>query len=165
MTSSTTNNQELEQLAVFRVDDGRYALPLATVGRIVRAVETTPLPRAPATVLGVIDVHGEVLPVLNFRRKLQLAERDITPSDHFLIARTERRTLILVIDRPESVIEVPAVEIVDTNAIESCPEQFRGIVKLPDGLVLIHDLEKFLSQDEERAIDQAMSGEAHDADA
>jgi purine-binding chemotaxis protein CheW len=164
VTSSATN-QELEQLAVFRVDDGRYALPLATIGRIVRAVETTPLPRAPAAVLGVIDVHGEVLPVLNLRRKLQLAEREIAPSDHFVIARTERRTLVLVIDRPETVIEVPAVEIVDTNAIESCPEQFRGIVKLPDGLVLIHDLEKFLSLEEERAMDEAMSEEAHHGDA
>jgi purine-binding chemotaxis protein CheW len=163
--TSPATYQELEQLAVFRVDDGRYALPLATVARIVRAVETTPLPRAPATVVGVIDVHGEVLPVLNLRRKLQLAEREITPSDHFLIARTERRTLVLVIDRPEAVIEVPAVEIVNTNAIESCPEQFRGIVKLPDGLVLIHDLEKFLSLEEELALNDALSEEADDVDA
>ena len=56
---------DIAQLVVFRLDERRYALPLAVVERVVRAVDVTPLPKAPPMVLGVIDVHGRVLPVLN----------------------------------------------------------------------------------------------------
>jgi len=58
------------------------------------------------------------------------------------------------------VIEHPATEIIDPAQIASGLEQIQGVVKLDAGLVLIHDLEKFLSLDEAQAVDQAMSQEA-----
>ena len=79
---------------VFSLDAGRYALPLATVERIVRAVEVTRLPSAPPIILGAIDVQGRVLPVFNIRRRFGLPERDIGPSDHFLIARSADRSVV-----------------------------------------------------------------------
>jgi purine-binding chemotaxis protein CheW len=64
------------QLVVFRLDERRYALPLAAVERVVRSVTVTPLPGAPAIVLGGINVHGRVLPVLNVRRRFRMPDRD-----------------------------------------------------------------------------------------
>ena len=90
---------------VFCLDGQRYALPLAAVRRIVRAVEVTPLPGAPAIVLGAIDVEGSVLPVLDIRRRFLLPEREIGPADQFLIASTARRAVALVIDEAHGVIE------------------------------------------------------------
>jgi purine-binding chemotaxis protein CheW len=150
---------ELKQLVVFRLDDQRYALPLPVVDRIIRAAELTPLPRAPAIVLGVIDVAGQVLPVLNIRRRFRLPEYEISPAHQFLIAQTGQRTVVLVIDEADAVIEVPGVDIVEAVEIAPGVEQISGVVKLSDGLVLIHDLEEFLSLDEERALDQAMDEE------
>jgi purine-binding chemotaxis protein CheW len=147
---------EQEQLTVFCLDEQRYALPLARVDRIVRAAEVTPLPKAPDVVLGVIDVNGTVLPVLNMRRKFHLAEREIGTDDHFLIARTQRRRVALLIDKAQDVIAVPTVEIVNGDQIAPDIEQVRGVAKLADGLVLIHDLESFLSLEEEVILDQAM---------
>lgn len=147
------------QLVVFRLDDQRYGLPLVVVERIVRAVDLTPLPKAPAIVLGAIDVAGQVLPVLNVRRRFRLPERDLDPAHQFLIAQTGRRTVVLVIDEAQGVIEVPGVDIVDATEISPGLEQISGAVRLSDGLVLIHDLEKFLSLDEECALDQAMDEE------
>ena len=150
---------ESTQLVVFRLDERRYALPLAVVERIVRAAEVTTLPNAPDIVVGAIDVAGSVLPVLNIRRRFQLPERELSPADQFLIARTGRRTVVLLVDEAQGVIERPATEIVDSAQIVPGLEQFRGVVKLDDGLVLIHDLEKFLSLDEARALDEAMNQE------
>ena len=150
---------DLMQLVVFRLDDQRYGLPLAVVERIVRAAELTPLPKAPAIVLGVIDVAGQVLPVLNVRQRFRLPDRDLSPAHQFLVAQTRQRPLVLVIDEAQGVIEARDVDIVDAAEIAPCLEQISGVVKLSDGLVLIHDLQKFLSPDEERALDQAMDEE------
>ncbi len=151
------------QLVVFRLDAQRYALALAMVERIVRAVAVTPLPKAPAIVLGVIDVAGSVLPVLNLRRRFGLPERKIDVASLFLIARTSRRTVVLVVDEAQEVTARADAAIIDSAQIVPGLKHVSGVVKLSDGLVLIHDLEKFLSLDEAHALDEAMNHEvAHE---
>lgn len=149
---------EFTRLLVFRLDERRYALPLAAAERVVRAAELTPLPQAPGIVLGAINVQGRVLPVLNVRRRFLMPERPITPADWFLLARTERREVVLVVDHSEGVVERSQTEIVRSTGIAPGLERFPGVIKLDDGLVLIHDLEMFLSLDETRALDDAMEG-------
>ena len=147
---------EIAQLVVFRLDERRYALPLAVVERVVRAVDVTPLPKAPPIVLGAINVQGRVLPVLNVRQRFLVPDRDVGPADWFLLAHTARHTVVLVVDESEGVVERPQAEIVGSTQIVPGLEQFPGVLRLDDGLVLIHDLERFLSLDEARALDEAM---------
>ena len=150
---------ELSQLVIFRLDEQRYALPLAIVERIVRAVEVTALPKSPDIVVGAIVVAGSVLPVLNIRRRFGLPEREISPADQFLIANTAHRTVVLLVDEAQGVIERPLTEIVPSAQIVPGLEQIQGVIKLDEGFALIHDLEKFLSLDETRALDEAMRQE------
>jgi purine-binding chemotaxis protein CheW len=147
---------ELAQLVVFRLDERRYALPLAVVERVVRAVAVTPLPKASPIVLGAINVHGRVLPVLNVRKRFLMPEREIGPADWFLLAHTARHTVVLVVDESEGVVERTQAEVVLSTQIVPGLDHFPGVLRLDDGLVLIHDLEKFLSLDEARALDEAM---------
>jgi purine-binding chemotaxis protein CheW len=147
---------ESMRAVVFCLDGQRYALPLAAVRRIVRAVEVTPLPGAPAIVLGAIDVEGSVLPVLDIRRRFLLPEREVGPADQFLIASTARRAVALVIDEAHGVIEREQSAVIGSDRIAPGVEQISGLIQLDDGLVLIHDLERFLSLEEVRAVDEAM---------
>ena len=148
---------------VFTLDQGRYALPLSATLRIVRAAQITPLPAAPANVLGALNVAGEVLPVFNVRRRFGLPERALEPSDHLLIARTEGRTVVLTIDAALGVIEHPDAAMVAAERITSDLAHIRGVLPLDDGLVLIHDLGQFLSSAEAVQLDDAMDAEAHRA--
>lgn len=148
---------ELTQAVVFRLDDQRYGLPLDCVERIVRAVEVTPLPGAPDVVLGAICVAGHVLPVLNMRRRLGLPERELCQADHFLIGRTAARRVVLAIDEVDSVIEPDEGRFTAAGEIAPGLEHVQGIARLEDGLVLIGDLDKFLSLDEAGALDAAMA--------
>jgi purine-binding chemotaxis protein CheW len=141
---------------VFRLDERRYALPLRVVDRVVRAVDVTPLPNAPATVLGAINVHGRVLPVLSLRRLFLMPERAITPADWFLLAHTERRMVALVVDESEGVVERSEEDIVVSTRIAPGLEHFPAVIRLDDGLILIHDLETFLSFDEARDLDNVI---------
>lgn len=147
------------QLVVFRLDDRRFALPLASVEHVVRAVDVTPLPSAPSIVLGAINVAGRVLPVLNLRRRFALPDRALLPEDSFLLARTAHRPVVLPIDEAEGVVQRPSDDIVESSRITPGLEHFPGVVTFDDGLVLIHDLERFLSLDESRALDDAIGGE------
>ena len=163
MAGSVPDFGETAQWVVFRLDEGRYALPLAAVERIVRAAHVTPVPQAPGVVLGAIDVQGRVLPVFNIRRRFGLPERTVDAADHFLIAHTARGTVVLVIDAAQGVVEHAAAAVTEAESIARGLEHIRGVMQLDDGLVLIHDLEHFLSPDEARVLDDAMSRQASHA--
>lgn len=150
-------------LVVFRLDEQRFAVALPSVERIVRAAEVTPLPNAPGIVLGIIDIEGRVLPVLNLRRRLGLKEHRLHPDEQFIIARAGGRAVVLVVDETQDVIAPIAEDLVSAGTIAPGLQHIDGAVSLPDGLVLIHDLEKFLSLEEARALDQAMSGKEEPA--
>jgi len=141
------------QLVTFRIDGQRHALPLAVVERVLPAAEITPLPGAPALVLGVIDVAGALLPVFSLRRRLGLAQPGPRPADHFLIARSPRRRLALLVEEVHGVVEREPVPL---GELAAGLEYLEGLARLDDGLLLIHDLERFLSPAEEHALDQAL---------
>lgn len=143
-------------ILVFYLGEYQYALPLSSVVRVVNAVAVTPLPGAPATIQGIIDVRGTVLPVFNMRRRFQLPERDVAIDDHFLIASTALRTVALAIDEAQGVIELHDAQIIAPKNIAPGLEHISGVTQLPDGLVLIHDIETFLSLDEAAMLDAAL---------
>ncbi|HEY1922079.1 MAG TPA: chemotaxis protein CheW [Tepidisphaeraceae bacterium] len=144
------------QLLVLGVNDRRYALHLAQVDRVVRAVDATPLPHAPAIVWGAIDLHGNIVPVLSMRKRLGLADREIVPDDHFVIAHTSRQSVALVVDDAVGVIERAAEDIISARNVIPRLEQIEGIVRLDDDLLLIHDLDRFLSLGEQQELDAAL---------
>lgn len=149
-------------LVVFTLDDQRYALHLSAVERTIRMVEITPLPKAPETVLGVINVKGRIVPALDIRRRFGLPERKMGLSDHLIIARTAKRTVALAVDGTDGVIERPARDIIPPGLIVPGLEHVEGVVKLEDGMVFIHDLDGFLSLEEEQALEAAIGKDCHD---
>src|SRR5471030_2507651 len=140
------------QLVVFTLDEQRYALRLAVVERVVRAVAVTPLPKAPEIVLGMINVQGRIVPVVNARKRFRRPEREAEVSDQFIIARTARRTVALVVDAVSAVVPCPEAQIVAAEKILPGLEHVKGVLKIPDGMIFVHDLDRFLSLDEEHAL-------------
>lgn len=137
--------------------DGQYALHLRNVERVVRAAEVTPLPRSPNIVLGVINAQGSILPVVNVRRRFQLMEREMEPTDRLIIAKTSLRRVALLVDSVTGVIERTADDVVPTDAIVPRTEYIEGVAKLEENILLIHNLDSFLSLDEETALDDALN--------
>lgn len=144
-------------VVVFELEGRRHGLPLEVVDRVVRSVEITPLPKAPAIVLGVINVQGRVIPVVNIRQRFRLTEREPGPADQLIIARTPHRSVALLVDEVSGVLEFSPGEALPAEAIVPGTDCVTGVVKQRDGMVLIHDLGRFLSLDEERDLDQAMT--------
>jgi chemotaxis signal transduction protein len=78
----------MRQLVVFAIDEQRYALPLGAVLRVLPMVALSPLPQAPPITLGVFNLRGTVIPVLDIRRRFGCNPCDYRVSAHLLVART-----------------------------------------------------------------------------
>ena len=144
------------RLVLLTVDGQTYALHLEAVDRILRMAEVTPLPGAPDAVEGVINIQGEVVPVVSIRRRLGLAHRGIAVSDSLVVARARSRRLAIIAESVLGVVERPADAVVSTGDIARGIEHIEGVLKTSDGLVLIQDLDRFFSPEEEQSLDLAL---------
>lgn len=143
------------ELVVFRLQEQRHAVPLSSVERVLPAAAVTPLPGAPDMVLGALDTGRSIVPVYGLRRRLGLPQPPLDPVDQFLLVRTPRRTLALVVDE---VLEVTscAQPWPDGRSLVPELEGIAGVVRLADGLLLIHDLEQLLTAPQEQALAAAL---------
>lgn len=147
----------VRDVIVFDLDGQRYGLPLQAVEHVIRAVEVTPLPQAPANVLGVINMQGCIVPVFSLRRHLRLPEREIEPEDQFIIAHTGRRRMALVVDAVNGVTGCADQDLTAADRILAGLEFVEGVLRTGDGMILIVDLGLFLSLHEERLLDEAIT--------
>jgi len=144
------------QLVVFLIEEQRHALALHTVERVVQMVAVSPLPEAPPIALGVIDVHGAILPVFDLRVRFAFPRREYGVGAHLLLVRTAQRRMALATDQVVGVTEVEGDGVMPPDAAAVGPRGLAGIVALPDGLVFIHDLDRFLSLDEQQRVTRAL---------
>lgn len=146
----------LQWLVIFALDDQRYALYLSAVERVIPALEITTLPQAPDIIKGVINLQGRVIPVADIRKRFGLEPRELMHTDQFIIARTLDRPVAIIADKVHEVIEYSVSSQVQADAIVPGLGYVEGVVKLNDGMALIHDLDKFLSLNERHTLEQAL---------
>jgi purine-binding chemotaxis protein CheW len=137
----------------------QYALPLATVQRVVRMVEVTPLPKSPEVVLGVIDFQGTIIPVMSMRKRFGLSEPATSLSDQLIVTDIvtdmATRRVALVVTSVIGVLDRTAKEVTEAEKIVPGAQYVEGITRLQDGSLCIHNLEQFLSKQEEQQLDDA----------
>ncbi|MDO8727328.1 MAG: chemotaxis protein CheW [Candidatus Methanoperedens sp.] len=154
--NSFINPKKSDQIVVFSIDERRYALPLATVERIVRVVEITPLPKVPDIVQGIINVQGRIIPVINIRKRFGLPEREINLSDQLIIAQASNHNFALLVDTVSGVIEYSEHDVVEAQEVIPGAEYVKGMIKLENGINLVLDLDTLLSFKEVGSLDDAI---------
>lgn len=145
------------QYLIFILDAQRYALHLSAVDRVARMVRITSISSAPEILLGVVNLEGVVIPVMDVRQRFNLPEREISLSDRLIFARTKQRSVALVADTVTGVIECSEHSLISAERILPELAHVEGVIKLEDGLILIHNLDKFLSLEEEASLDLAVA--------
>lgn len=140
---------------MFTLDEVRFGVRAEDVIEIVRAVWVTPLPGAPDVVEGVIDVRGQLVPVLDLRRRFGLPDKSIVPEDHMILVRAAGRTRALRADRATDIRAVAPADIGPAGQLEIA--HLAGVARLTDGLLLLADLAGFLSEAEARSLDEALA--------
>jgi purine-binding chemotaxis protein CheW len=102
---------EVAELFTFRIGGEDYAVDIRRVREIIHPLPITPVPRAPAFVEGVVRLRGEVLPVIDVRKRFGLPAQSPGGRTKFLVVQVAGRRLALVVDQVAEVLRVARSEI------------------------------------------------------
>lgn len=130
---------------IFRIGAEEYGLPVTVVNSIIRYEQATPVPRAPQGVLGVINLRGRVIPVVDLRLRFSGTPFAPTPGSRIVVAEGEAGPVGLAVDSASEVAELPAEQVRPVpEGVLSFETQraFTGVVERADSLVILVDLDQ-----------------------
>lgn len=149
-SSMSRQSDELLQLVTFRLSSEEFGVDILKVQEIIRTMEITKVPRAPAFVEGVINLRGKVIPIIDLRRRFGLDSRDHDKHTRIIVIEINNMIVGFVVDSVSEVLRIPA------NTVEPPPpvvsglesEYISGVGKLEDRLLILLDLDRLLSGEE-----------------
>ncbi len=107
---------ELKEYIVSRVGDEQYGIDISYVDNIVRMQNITRVPKTQSYFIGVINLRGEIIPVMDLRKKLELDENELTSATRIIIIKPEQSALLgLLVDEVREVVSLSVDEIEDVQ--------------------------------------------------
>lgn len=149
-----TANEEL-QLVIFRLAKEEYGLPITKVQEINRLVPITKLPQTPSFMEGIINLRGRIIPVIDLRKRFQLAAAEQSDDNRIIIVEVSGQTIGIIVDAVTEVVRLPG------SSVEPPPPAFildaqyiHGVGKLDERLLIMLDIDKILTSQEEIMLKQ-----------
>lgn len=143
------------QLVIFRLAQEEYGLPITKVQEINRLVPITKLPQTPDFMEGIINLRGRIIPVIDLRKRFQLAVADYTEDNRIIIVEVNGQTVGIIVDAVTEVVRLAAA------SVEPPPPSFiidaqyiHGVGKLDERLLILLDIDKILTSQEEIVLKQ-----------
>jgi len=151
-------SEQYKQLVSFRIGDEEFGVDILVVQEIIRLPIITPIPNAPRFILGMINLRGRIIPVIDLRKRLKIAGKKPTQNDRktrVLIVEMQSNVMGFIVDSVSEVMRVPVSEIEPTphlvvSSIEA--EYIKGVIKLPKRLVVLLDFQQVLRPQESKEI-------------
>lgn len=134
-----------------------FAVALEHVVRVLPALLSTPLPGAPATVCGLVNVQGQILPVVDLARRFDWPSAQVTLWQPFIWLRTSRRDLLLPVATVEAVHSCAAEDFSPASDPRVPSSLLQGVLRTAEGMLLIQDVEQVLSDADEQCLAAALA--------
>lgn len=140
----------------FAVGTEEYAIPLLSVKEVIAVPEITPVPYTPPYFLGIMNLRGQVISVIDFRQKLGVKSKT-TQETAVIICDLNPSSLGVVVDSVNSVLSPSASEVSPKPAIQSskATDFITSVYRKDKQLVLLLDIAKALNVEDHKAISQA----------
>ena len=144
---------ELIQYIVIKIDDEQYGINIKFIDNIVRMQQITRVPKVDDYLKGVINIRGEIVPVMSVRMKMGLAEDEITGKSRIIILKTGEGDLVgIIVDQVNQVLTLSANNIekmrYDDKKNQSAATFVSGVGHYDGGLVSILDLDAVVAEKE-----------------
>jgi len=146
----------VQKVIVFRLNDELYGVPVEQVVSIEKWESVTRVPNAPSFIKGIINLRGEILPVIDLKQRFGLGVSTQAEESRLVIAQNDAIKLGLIVDEAKDVIDLES-ESVDPSpeaAIGKTSTYIYGVAKHEDDLLILLNLEKVLRDDHLEAINQ-----------
>ncbi len=129
--------EDIEQLVGFVVGEEEFAVPILSIQEIIKPIEWTKVPFVPDYILGVFNLRGNVLPLIDLRIKFGASSADIDENTRFIVMKIKNEDVAFIIDRLTSALRIPKKNILpppDTYSNED--EIIEGVGRLDDGRII-----------------------------
>ena len=149
-------DQEILQLVTFHVAREEFAVDILDVREINRMMEITRVPHAPEFVEGVINLRGQVIPVVDLRKRFGLEAGERDKNTRIVVVELGAKVVGFLVDSVSEVLRVSTSLVEPPPALASGIEAdyIRSVVKLEDRLLVLLDLHRLLNRGEARELQE-----------
>jgi purine-binding chemotaxis protein CheW len=138
------------QWVTFRLENESYGINVMQVQEVLRYTEIAPVPGAPPYVLGIINLRGNVVTVIDTRSRFALPNADTTDQTRIVIIEAENQVVGILVDSVAEVVYLRQSEIETTPNVgnDESAKFIQGVCHKNDELLILVDLEKLMSDEE-----------------
>ena len=150
ISNSTAVKDDILQLVTFNLGEEEFAVDILNIQSINRMMEITNVPNSPTFVEGIINLRGQVIPVIDLRDRLKLSKKEYDKHSRIIVVDIDGKVIGFIVDEVNEVLRI------QSNITEPPPQMVSGVdsefitavAKLEDRLITLLDLKRLLSEDE-----------------
>ncbi|UJF21281.1 chemotaxis protein CheW [Shewanella sp. OMA3-2] len=144
------SNDAVLQWVTFKLDNETYGINVMQVQEVLRYTEIAPVPGAPHYVLGIINLRGNVVTVIDTRSRFGLQPADVDDSTRIVIIEAEKQVIGILVDSVAEVVYLRRSEIDNAPNVgtEESAKFIQGVSNRDNELLILVDLDKLLSDEE-----------------
>ncbi|CZF80251.1 chemotaxis protein CheW [Grimontia sp. AD028] len=143
-------NDEVLQWVTFQLEDETYGINVMQVREVLRYTEIAPVPGAPDYVLGIINLRGNVVTVIDTRSRFGLAQGEVSDNTRVIVIEAESQVIGIMVDSVAEVVYLKTSEIDTTPSVgtDESAKFIQGVSNRNGHLLILVDLNKLLSDEE-----------------
>jgi purine-binding chemotaxis protein CheW len=147
-------NQQVFRWVTFRLADEIYGINVMQVQEVLRMTDVAPVPGAPHYVMGIINLRGNVVTVLDTRKLLDLCTGDITDSSRIMIIESGKVTVGLLVDSVAEVVNIALSDIDPPPSVgnDEGSRYIQGVYSSDQQILILIDLNKLINEENRDAI-------------
>ncbi|MCR5085149.1 MAG: chemotaxis protein CheW [Succinivibrionaceae bacterium] len=134
----------------FKLDKEMYGVNVMQVREVLRYTDIAPVPGAPSFVLGIINLRGNVVTVIDTRMRFGLPSAEVTDNTRIMIIESDKQAIGIMVDSVLAVVDLNTRDIDDTPNVgtEESAKFISGVCNRDDDLLILIDINKLLSDEE-----------------
>jgi len=150
-----SNFDQVIQWVTFKLDGEIYGIRVMQVQEVLRVSEIAPVPGAPAYVMGIINLRGNVVTVINTRSRFGLSDTDNDDSTRIVILESENNVVGIMVDSVAEVVDLKKEQIETSPNVgnDESSKYIEGVATLEGELLILIDINKLLTEDEWNNLD------------
>jgi purine-binding chemotaxis protein CheW len=153
MSNAVAENMQSDpviQLVTFRLQEECYGINVMQVQEVLRVSEIAPVPGAPSFVLGIINLRGNVVTVIDTRGRFGLPPGELDDASRIVIIESDEQVVGILVDSVAEVVELRQSQIDHAPNVgnEESSRYIQGVSTREDGLLIVVDLNRLLTDEE-----------------
>jgi purine-binding chemotaxis protein CheW len=149
-TAKQDENNPVIRWVTFRLENEKYGINVMQVQEVLRVTEIAPVPGAPEYVLGIINLRGNVVTVIDTRKRFGLESIDMDDSTRIVIIESDGQVVGILVDSVAEVVDIRSsnVEQAPNVGTDESAKFIQGVSSIDGELLILIDLNKLLTDEQ-----------------